>query len=453
MKSLYSRIVVTFILISLFSGIVALLGVNFYYQFQLKAFNEQKILHIGKEIRSLYEQTEQVDMDTYFTHIAGMGFQIYVVNDQLQGTFYGAPFKHAEIEPSLIRNVLEGQTYHSPSPFVTGLFENDIKHSIGIPLDANGHRLALFVRPNLQQQFGEIRDLTGLLIVLTFLFSIVFIIIFSRYIVKPVEKLTEATRTIVEGQYDLALDVDRRDEIGNLARHFASMAQSLQKLDEMRQEFVANVSHEIQSPLTSIQGFAQTIRTEEVTAGEKDRYLQIIENESRRLSSLSKQLLTLASLDKDSASLKKTSYRLDEQIKQIVALTEWQQQEKSVTVHLDLAEVVITADQQLLHQVWMNLLSNSLKFSPDGSAICVQMQLEQDITIVVQNEGDGIAESDLPYLFDRFYKADKGRSRSQSGSGLGLAIVKKIVDMHDGSIEVRSKIGQGVTMIIHLPHL
>lgn len=453
MKSLYLRIVVTFILISFFSGIVALLGVNFYYQFQLKAFNEQKILHIGQEIRALYEHTEQVDMDTYFTHIAGMGFQIFVVNDQLQGSFYGAPFKKADIAPSVIRNVLEGQTYHSPSPFVTGLFENDIKQSIGIPLELDGKHFALFVRPNLQQQFGEIRDLTGLLILLTFLFSIVFILIFSRHIVKPVKKLTEATRTIVEGQYNLALDVDRRDEIGNLARHFSSMAQSLQKLDEMRQEFVANVSHEIQSPLTSIQGFAQAVRTEDVTGEEKERYLQIIENESRRLSSLSKQLLTLASLDKESGLLKKTAFRLDEQLKQIVTLTEWQQQEKGIAIKLDLTEAVITADKQLLHQVWMNLLSNSLKFSPDGSTIFVQMKLEQDITVLFQNDGEGISVSDLPYIFDRFYKGDKGRSRSQPGSGLGLAIVKKIVEMHGGSIEARSKIGQGVTMIVRLPYL
>jgi signal transduction histidine kinase len=297
-----------------------------------------------------------LDPATYFTHIAGMGFQLYAVNDRLEGTFYGTPFRHTELDPGQIRNVLAGETYRGilierHFLMVTGFFENSLRNSIGVPLQVQGKPYALFVRPNLEQQIGGVRILMAFLLGLTFLFSILLIVIFSQYIVKPVKKLREATKRIVGGNFDMAMDVSRQDEIGELARDFTYMAQSLKQLDDMRQEFVGNVSHEIQSPLTSIQGFAQSILDKDVSEEEKERYLHVILEESRRLSSLSKQLLTLASLDKESHVIKRSVYRLDEQIRQILIVAEWQWTEKEIAIELDLPEVTISADAQLLHQV------------------------------------------------------------------------------------------------------
>lgn len=453
MKSLYSRIVVTFVLIALFSGVVALFGVNLYYQKSLKSYNEQKIFNIAKEIRSLYGQSGPIEMRTYFSRIADMGFQLYTVDERMEGTFYGAPFKRSDIDPSVVRRVQAGETYVPTSKFVTGLFENTIRHSVGIPFQANGQTYALFVRPNMELQFGEVRILAGLLLAGTFLLSLVFIFVFTRYIVKPVEKLTAATTAIVDGEYDIALDVQRRDEIGNLARHFSSMAQALHKLDDMRQEFVSSVSHEIQSPLTSIQGFAQAVRNEPLTSEERNRYLEIIEEESRRLSSLGKQLLTLASLDKEADIVKKSAYRLDEQLRQVVLLTEWQRHEKEVFVELNAPEMMITADRQLLNQVWLNLLTNGIKFSDPGQTIRIDVSVNQAVTVTVSDQGIGIPDTELDHIFERFYKADKARNRTRSGSGLGLSIAKKIVQLHGGTIEAQSRLGEGAAFIVRLPHL
>lgn len=456
MRTLYVRIVALFALIVVVSGILALFVANFYYASRIRGYSEQKATGIADEIRSLLAKSPDLDMSEYLSHIGGMGFQIYAVNDRLEGEFFGAPFKKTAIDIRQVQRVLDGETYQGLLEqrhwlAVTGFFENSVENTVGLPVTAGGQTYAWFVRPNLEQQIGEVRVIVAVLLGFLFLFSIAFILIFSRYIVKPVKKLTAATNEIVGGNYELRMDVSRRDEIGDLARHFTQMARSLKQLDDMRQEFVANVSHEIQSPLTSIQGFAEAILSGEATPAEERRYLQIIEEESRRLSSLSKQLLTLAALDKEAGIVKRTAFRLDEQIRQVLIVTERQWSEKSLTLEPDLPETSIAADAQLLHQVWLNLLANAIKFSPPSGTIGVAIQAGSDIAVTVSNTGAGIAAEHLPHLFDRFYKADSGLTRSGSGSGLGLSIVRKIVELHGGTVEAHSEPGQGTRFTVRLP--
>lgn len=459
MKTLYLRIVLTFVLILMASGIIALFVMNLYYIGHVRDSNEQKIVNIGEEIRSLFVQNPDLELNSYLTHIAALGYQIYAVDDKLEGTYYGDPFKRKQMNSADIELVLHGGTYRGIQESkgilkVNNYFENSLRNSVGLPIDVHGTRYAVFIRPNLEQQIGEVRNLLGLLLGFTFLFSLVLIVIFSRFIVKPIKKLTAATHKIVGGDYRIEMDVTRSDEIGNLARDFTHMAQSIQQLDQMRQEFVANVSHEIQSPLTSIQGFAQTIRSKETSHEERFKYLQIIEEESKRLSSLSKQLLTLATLDKEERVLKPSSFRLDEQIRQILIVTEFQWTDKQLELELNLVEMTIKADQQLLYQVWYNLITNAIKFSNPGDSLHIDMNEEgQDILVTIRDTGIGIPENELSHIFERFYKADKNRNRTRSGSGLGLSIVHKIVSLHDGHIDVHSQLGKGTTFIVRLPQL
>jgi len=455
MKTLYLRIVVTFVLISLVSSLFALWIAGFYYQSQLKDENERKVMRIGEEIRALYEQTSGLDFDVYLKHIANTGFQIYAVNERLEGAYYGRPFKHEKLEPEQILNVLAGGTYdgiRKERGLLLGFFENSLRNSVGLPIQVGEQSYALFIRPDLEQQIGEIRLFMAVLMGVAFVSSVALIVIFSRSIVRPVKHLTRATHQIVVGHYDVALNVSRRDEIGNLARDFTAMAQSLKQLDEMRQEFVANVSHEIQSPLTSIQGFAQTILDREATPEEAERYLTIIAKESNRLSSLSKQLLTLAALDKEAGLIRKTPFRLDEQIRQALIVTEWQWSEKRLNVEPELAEIVVSADPQLLYQVWFNLIVNAIKFSRPGGTIRIETAVEREVTVTVTDTGIGIGEEELPHIFERFYKADKSRTPARSGSGLGLAIVRRIVELHGGSVSVSSNPGEGSAFTVRLPY-
>ncbi len=460
MKTLYVRIVLMTILIVLGSGVLSFLLCNFYYQGQLKQYNEQKLMGIATDVVQKYEQFPAIDLHEYLTGVADLNYQLYLVDATGEGTMFGAPFKEMELDPSIVPSVLAGKPYpgvmeSQHGPFITGFFENTLANSIGVPLHANGTTYALFLRPNIEGMLGEVRILLAMLLVLTFVISLLFLVIFTRFIVSPIKRLTAATQQIAEGEFDIDLEVARGDEIGELAKHFSKMASELKKLEEMRQEFVSNVSHEIQSPLTSIQGFSQALRTEEMSLEERDAHLAIIEEESRRLSSLSQQLLTLSALDKGGALVRKTSFRLDEQIREVVLMLEWQWREKNLQLDLQLPKVTLDADSNFLHLVWVNLLTNAIKFTPEGGTIALQLEDDGfEVKATVADDGIGIAPHQLARVFERFYIADPSRDRTErSGSGLGLAIVKKIISLHRGTIEVKSELGVGTAFTIILPRL
>ncbi|TCP57934.1 signal transduction histidine kinase [Tumebacillus sp. BK434] len=458
MKSLYVRIVLMTVVIVMVSALFGFWLSNLYYQLHMKGYNEQKIYEIASETAALYERNPEQDLEAYLTSIAKLNYQLYVVDEQMQVRTYGDAFRETTLPAEMIRQVQAGEAYrgaeHTGSLFVTGFFENTLQNSVGVPLRANGETYAVFLRPNIERMFGEVRVLFARLLLFTFLFSLVLILACTRYLVKPLELLTAATKRIAEGDFAPELDVKRQDEIGRLARDFSRMAESLRKLDRTRQEFVANVSHEIQSPLTSIQGFSQALRTERMSEEEREAYLAIIETESRRLSSLSQQLLTLASLDHAEEAREASSFRLDEQIRDVVRSLQWQWSEGALSIDLQLLPVTVSGQPHFLHLVWVNLLANSIKFTEPGGAIRITMQRgPREVTVEIADTGIGIAADDLQNVFERFYKADKARQRQRAGSGLGLAIVLKVVQMHGGTVEAASEPGAGTTFRVRLPHL
>lgn len=464
MKTLYVRIVLTFIIVAFISGVIGVLLTSLYYQGKLKQDNEQKIIDMGNHIRSLYEQNASINLNNYLTGITALGFQIYAVNDRLEGKVYGRPFENGALDSEEIEAVLAGETYYGMKEENNRLklfayFENSLRNSVGIPLKTSDGIIALFIRTDLQKQIGDIRIIVAVLLGFTFVTSLILIVILSRFIVNPLKLLKKATKQIVQGNFNVGLDKSRKrnDEIGDLADHFAQMAESIQQLDRMRQEFVANVSHEFQTPLTSIQGLARFILDKQTSPEQTEHYLTIIEQESKRLSSLSKQLLKLAALDKEDQQLHLSKFRLDEQIRQIIIMLEWQWSDKQLNLELELPEILVTADAQLLYEVWLNLISNSIYFSEQGGTIRLEISDHSTdrIMIEVTDTGSGIAESEIPFIFERFYKVDKARMnhRSSSGSGLGLSIVHKIISLHQGTVEVRSEVGRGTTFIVYLPKL
>ncbi|GCE50464.1 sensor histidine kinase [Thermosporothrix hazakensis] len=214
---------------------------------------------------------------------------------------------------------------------------------------------------------------------------------------------------------------------GELVESVNDMALELSKIEKMRQEFISNASHEIQSPLTSIRGFAQALRNSKLSNETRSHYLSIIETESMRLSRLSDNLLKLASLEADTMKFEPAVYRLDKQIRRIILACEPHWSEKNITMDISLEAVKIKADEDMMSQVWINLLQNSIKFTPEGGSVSVRVQ-QHDTTIVFQiaDTGSGIAEEDQRLIFERFFKADPLCAPSLQGSGLGLSIVKKL---------------------------
>ncbi|RTE08704.1 HAMP domain-containing sensor histidine kinase [Paenibacillus whitsoniae] len=267
--------------------------------------------------------------------------------------------------------------------------------------------------------------------------------------------LIEAMRRMARGDFNVNVEVSPPNGAFNEIVHSINyMATELGQLEQMRQEFISNVSHEIQSPLTSISGFSRALQNEQLSPDERQHYLTIIETESMRLSKLSDNLLKLSSLESKHHPFELRSYRLDKQLRNHILACEPQWVEKDIEMDVELDEVMITADEDLLSQVWTNLIHNAIKFAPQGGVVGVKLSSGENETIIrISNNGEPIAEEDLPHIFERFYKGDKSRNRTQGGNGLGLSIVKKIIDMHQGSVSAESDGQKETCFIVRLPHV
>ncbi|EAH4446924.1 HAMP domain-containing histidine kinase [Listeria innocua] len=457
MKSLYSRIVVTMLVVILSSSLLGFFFANIYYQIKLKPFNDEKTAKIAEEVQQFYQSNASISLKDYLENVGELGYELYLTDGKDQSSYFSGAFRKKDLPNKTVQQVLAGETYHGIDTFdtgifITGFFDNDVRNTIGVPVKADGEQLALFIRQDPEQQFGELRIFFAMILVFTSIISILFVLISGRYIVKPVVKLTNATKKIRRGNYDVALEVRRKDEIGQLADSFAKMASELEKSEAARQEFVANVSHELQSPLTSMQGFARLLGSGTLTEKEQKEYLTVLSEETTRLSSLTKQLLTLASLDQESELRKKEPVQLAEQWRQLIQMTEWSWREKELTINLELADINYSGDAELLYQVWSNLLNNAIKYTPESGDIQVRLYEETtNVFVEVWNSGAGISKEDMAKIFDRFYKASQSRTREEGSSGLGLSICKKIITLHHGEITVESNTEKGTTFIVRLP--
>lgn len=460
MRTLYVRFVMITICIMILSSILAFLLSNVFYHAYLKPYNDQKVTIMIQHVQRYIAVLSYQEATSYFQNVAALGYQLYIDDGEGNGHFYGSPLRGQYISSSVIHNVQSGTIYHGIEQrphrlFVTGFFEDQLMNSIGIPVTIEGQTYALFMRPDIEKQFWEMRIFFSLLLGGTIVFSMGFVTISTRYVVKPIRIFTRATRKIAEGQYNIQLDVHRKDEIGTLAQHFSKMAESLNRLEQMRQEFVSNVSHEIQSPLTSIQGYAQVLRSQQLSPEQRTHYLSIIEEESRRMSLLSKQMLTLAALDKEESITDPQSFDIAEQLQQVVKATEWQWREKDLAIEIDAEPAFITGNKDLLHQVWTNLITNSIKFTEFGGTISIYTDTSHHsyICIMIEDTGIGISDEDIKLIFEPYYKGDKSRNRERGGSGLGLAITKKIITLHGGTIGVTSQLGIGTQFSVKIPYL
>ena len=263
-------------------------------------------------------------------------------------------------------------------------------------------------------------------------------------------QLTDALAQISQGNFNVLLDPATLGWYHDLAEAINDMAYNLGTLETMRQDFISNVSHEIQSPLTSISGFAELLLQGDITDEQRQDYASTIKAESKRLSSLSENLLKLSTLD-NKAPLNKQLYRLDKQLERVALSLEPQWAVKRQTFEAYLTDCAVYADEDLLLIVWTNLLQNAIKFTPEDGEIKIEIVVTDDRVLVgVTDTGIGITAEDQVHVFERFYKADRARDRSLGGNGLGLSLVKKIVELHGGSVTVQSSLGEGSTFTVDL---
>ena len=283
---------------------------------------------------------------------------------------------------------------------------------------------------------------------------------FSRNRVDIFGLFNEAVGRIGQGDFSVQVPVDQVDMGGpehhfqQLAVNLNAMTESLARMEELRRQFVADVSHEFQSPLTSVLGFAQALRGHDLPEEQRQRYLGIIEAEARRLSRLADTLLKLNSLEDRSTPPDPVRFRFDVQLRRVLVALEPQWAGKNLEIEADLAEVEGLGNEELWTQVWTNLLHNAVKFTPKGGRIFIRLTGIEPRTVEIEDTGIGLAADEVGRVFERFYKAESARSHTESsGSGLGLALVQRIVILHGGRIEALSPgVGKGTTVRVFLPN-
>ncbi|MDP2892729.1 MAG: ATP-binding protein [Bacillota bacterium] len=277
-------------------------------------------------------------------------------------------------------------------------------------------------------------------------------IIISRLITRPINEMMHAILYISRGRFDRRVKVSGKNEMAKLAATFNMMSERLENLDRMRSEFIADASHEMRTPLSSIKILVESMLYQEPEPRVRKEFLQDINNEIDRLNNLVADLMTLSKIDRHSqvAMERVEMASLTERVvKNLYPIAE----NKGVAVSADLPdELYLVGNEIKLYQAVSNLVDNSIKYTPEGGHVDVSLESRGQFAVLkVSDTGVGIPKEDLPHIFERFYRVDKARSRETGGTGLGLSIAKEITAMHRGMLTVKSEPGKGTTFTLELP--
>lgn len=287
-------------------------------------------------------------------------------------------------------------------------------------------------------------------------FVVVFCItsLFSYRMVKPLRQMSYAAHNFAKGDFSIRVPVSSNDEIGRLAEAFNHMADSVAMSENTRRSFIANVSHELKTPMTTIAGFIDGILDGTIPKEKQNYYLNIVQVEVRRLSRLVSSMLSLARIDNGELHLNKSNFNITNTIINTLLTFEQKISDKNIDIKglENIQTVYIDGDPDMIHQVIYNLFENAVKFVNEGGYISVQLEnLSDKITLEIKNSGHGIEPEELKHIFERFYKTDKSRSQDKNGMGLGLYIVKTIMRQHGGDIEAKSVVDDYCSFKLWLP--
>lgn len=274
----------------------------------------------------------------------------------------------------------------------------------------------------------------------------------GRKIISPIIELSDAAKEVAKGNFKVKLKSERHKVrvLGEMAANFNKMVHELNGIDTLRNDFIANVSHEFKTPIAAIEGYAALMQDESLTVEERRDYSRMIIESTRQLSSLSSNILKLSKLETQEFVLERREYDLDEQIRHAILLLENQWSEKQLNLEITLQNVRFFGNEDLLMQVWLNLLGNAVKFTDYGGEIVIDLSVSAEaVTLRIKDNGIGMDEKTLGRIFEKFYQGDK--SRALEGNGLGLTLVKRIVEMCGGEIRVESQAGVGSDFTVVFP--
>ncbi|WP_227793582.1 sensor histidine kinase [Paenibacillus guangzhouensis] len=304
---------------------------------------------------------------------------------------------------------------------------------------------------SMDKSLAAVRNLLILSGIGAFLFAIGITWIMALLFSRPLILMQKATKKIAIGELETRLEIHSKDEIGDLAVAINNLASDLQRYRDTRQEFFANISHELRTPITYLKGYAKVVKNHLYeTEEEKDRYLDIIYQEGIRIQHLVDDLFELAKMEEGKVSLYMDRVDLKDIITFAVQKVALKAKDKGLelVVHPSASDSIIRGDSMQVEQIVLNLLENAIRYTEQGTIQIYMRSTFDTVSFTVEDTGIGIPEDELPYIFDRFYRVEKSRSRETGGTGLGLSIVKKLVKLQGGTIQVSSKEGIGTCFTV-----
>lgn len=347
-------------------------------------------------------------------------------------------------------------SYYTVGTFFDSFDEKMI--SVFAPITSNymvrGYVVIHYPISNIHASSDSLLNISYIMLVILFLLSLIIVIFFTEMVYIPLRKITEATEQYAAGNMHYEFSVDSEDEMGYLAASLNYMASEIARSEDNQKKFVANVSHDFRSPLTSIKGYLEAMLDGTIPPEMHEKYLTIVLNETDRLTKLTNSLLTLNNLNTKGVMLERTDFDINQVIRNVAASFEGTCRQKNVAIELVLVGdyLYVNADMGKIQQVLYNLLDNAIKFSHHDSAIKIEItEKRSKIFVSVKDRGIGIPKDNLKLIWDRFYKSDLSRGKDKKGTGLGLSITKEIIHAHGEHINVISTEGVGTEFIFSLP--
>ena len=359
--------------------------------------------------------------------------------------------------------VIEGfdPTITVGSYYTTGTFFDSFEEemlSVFAPITTNykvqGYVVIHTSMDALRSSRESLLSISYIMLVIIFLLSLIILLFFTEFVYVPLRKITTATEQYASGNMHYEFSVESEDEIGYLAAALSYMASEIAKNEDGQKKFIANVSHDFRSPLTSIKGYLEAMLDGTIPPQQHEKYLGIVLNETDRLTKLTNSLLTLNNLNMRGMVLEKTVFDINQVIRNTIASFEGTLAKKRISIELVLTgdTLSVQADMGKIQQVLYNLLDNAIKFSHHDSSIKIETTVKhQKVFISVKDSGIGIPKESLKLIWDRFYKTDLSRGKDKKGTGLGLSITKEIIHAHNENINVISTEGVGTEFIFSLP--
>jgi len=396
---------------------------------------------IAYNINELYAQLRAVNeyLDASFI-LVDTGFTVIDVSADISPEHIGKT-----LDAEILAPVLEGE-YVTAEGTIGEIFDEPML-TVCHPIIANNTVIGAILMnspiPELQRTIEDAYRIGLICLGVSACIAFVLIFISSSAIGRRLREMSSAAKVIAGGDFDKRITTKSRDEIGMLAQSINNMAESLSKQDIARRDFLANISHDFRSPLTSIRGFLRAIEDGTVPPEKQSRYINIVLEETERLSALAEDILTLNAMSVMDIALTYTEFDINRVIKDTVVRFETGIKEKKIRITLVFSESVtyVRADREKIERVLYNLIDNALKFTPPEGKVTVETTLSaaQTLTISVKDTGPGIPDEEKARVFERFYKADHSRGEDKRGSGLGLSIAKEFIKAHGQSISLTSE--------------